>query len=109
MQLSVFRAAVFGGDLYADVFRVGLGVFDGDIEITVFVKDAGVDQFKFGLVFAAAAVFVAQQLVGKFGLRVFVELLDVGMGRGRVEIIINFLDVLAVIALRIAESEKPLF
>ena len=76
-----FRAAIRSRDLDQDVFDVGLGVFHEHIEVAVLVEYAGVQQFEFRLVLAAPLVFVDQLGIGKLRLRIFVEILHVGMRR----------------------------
>ena len=48
--------AVMRGYLNQEVFGVGLGVFDKDIKIAIFVKRTGVEQFVLELFLAAPAV-----------------------------------------------------
>ena len=94
--------------LQENVFNIGLCVFDLDIEITVVGKDAGVNQLILWFIFAAPPVFFDEPRVGKSGLRIFVEHPHVRMGRGTVEVIIELLDVLTVVAFRVGQSEQPL-
>ena len=88
---------------------IGFGVFDEDIEVAVVVEDAGVDQFEFGIVLAAAAVFVDELGVGEFALRILVEHFQIGVRWQRIEIPVALFDIFAVIALAVGEAEEALF
>ena len=100
------RTAVVDRDQHEDVVGRGLGVFHEDIEITVRIEQAGVEQFKLRLIFPPPAVHVNQLFVGKGRLRILVKELQVGIrGRG-IEVIIELLDVLAMVALGIGEAEE---
>ncbi len=101
------RRPVMHRDPHQDVFRTCLGVFDHDIEVAVVVEHAGVEQLELGLVLAAPPVLCHQPGVREFPLRIFVEILQVRVGRGGVEIIIELLDVLAVVALAVGQAEQP--
>jgi hypothetical protein len=57
---------------------------------------------------AAAAVLLDQLFVRELGERVFVERLHVGMRRRAVEVVVQLLHVLAVVALVAREPEEPL-
>src|SRR5512139_3644159 len=107
MQRRVFRSPVVGGDLHQDVVRAGLGVFDEDIEIAVVVERAAVDQLELGNLPAPAPVLFCQQRVGKRALGILVEHLEIGVGGRGVEVIIEFLHVLAVVGFAVGESEQP--
>ena len=96
------------GQPHQDVLGACLGVFDIDIEIAIGVEDSGIHDLEFGLLLAAARVLLHQPGVGIFGLRIFVEHPRVTIGRHRVEIVVKLLDVLAVVALAIAETEHAL-
>src|SRR5260370_26498845 len=101
-------SAVVRSHEHEDVFRRGFRIFHEDVEVAVIGENAGVQQFEFELRPVAAAVFLEQSRVRKFRLRIFVEHFQVGMGRGSVQIVINLLHVLAVIALGIGEAEEAL-
>ena len=108
MQFSRIGGAIVDRHLQENVFNIGLCVFDLDIEITVVGKDAGVNQLILWFIFAAPPVFFDEPRVGKSGLRILVEHPHVRMGRGTVEVIIEFLDVLTVVAFRIGQPKQPL-
>src|SRR5690606_32940674 len=106
MDRRGFRPAVYGRDLNANIVGIGLCIFDKKIKIAVFVKNAGVDEFEFIVGFCPACVLFVKQFIGRFGLRVFVEVFHMGMRRRVVQIVIAFLYVFAVIALRPAQAEE---
>ena len=78
---------------------VGLGVFDHDIEVAILVEDARVEQLEFGPLPPWRRFSSISRPIGKLVLRILVEELHVGMGRGVVEVEVVLLDVLAVVAL----------
>ncbi len=100
--------AVVDRHLHQNVVDIGLGIFDYDIEIAVVVEHPGVDQLELGLVPAAPSVLLDQPGVREGCLRILVEHAHVGMGRGAVEIVVELLDVLAVVALGIGQPEEAL-
>ena len=86
----------------------GLGEFHEDVEVAVFIEDAGVEQLEFRLVSAATAILGEQPRVGKFLLGILVQHFHVGMRRCRVEVIVQLLDVFTVVAFAVGQAEKPL-
>ena len=108
LQLGRFRPAVVDRDLDQHVLGAGLGIFDEDVEITVLVEDPGIDQLIFEAGAPARRIGFDQILIGVAGLRIFVEIFHVGVGRRAVEVEVVFLDVLAVIAFGVGEAEEPL-
>ena len=101
-----FRPTIVDGHAHQDVFRRILGVFHEHVEVTVIVKNARVEQFKFRFTFAARRAFCNQPVVGKGALRILVEHLQVGMRRRGVEVVIKLLHVFAVIAFGIGKAEE---
>ena len=102
-------AAIGHRDAHQDVVGGGLRILDLDVEVAILVEQAGVDQLVFGQPLAIAArILVEQVLIGKGILGQLVEHPAIGVARHSVEIIIELLDVLAVIALRVGKAEKPL-
>ena len=99
---------IAGGDLHQEVVRGILCVFHNDIEITVIVKDAGIDQFELFRVPSPAAILIHQPPVRKLPLRVFVEHFQVGMRRGCIQKIIQFLHILAVVPLGVGQPKETL-
>src|SRR5690606_3640917 len=106
VQGGVVGAAVAGGVAHEQVVGAGLGHGDAHVEVAVFVKDAGVGDLEFGIVQAARGVLRDETAVGVFGLWILVERLHPGVGRGGVEVVVEFLDVLAVVALGAGEAEE---
>ncbi len=101
-------AAVVHRQLHQDVVDAALGVFDLDIEITPAVEDPGVDQLILGILRRPPPVLFDQFVVRECGLRILIKHPHVGMRWRAVEIVIEFLDVFAVIALLIGQPEQPL-
>src|SRR5262249_2500753 len=108
MQRCRRRATVRGGYLPEDIVGAGPGVFDRDVKITRFLQNSRIQQLEFRLLGGSALVFCYQRTVREGRLRVFVKHSQVGMARGGVEIVIDFLDVLAVIAFAVGQPEQPL-
>ena len=100
--------AVIYRQLHQDVVDAALGVFDLDVEITLVVEDRGIDQLELRFLRGPAAVLLDQRIVGKRALRISIKHPHVGMGRRTVDVVIQLLDVFAVIALGIGQPEQPL-
>src|SRR5208337_1083469 len=83
-------------------------VLDCHIEVAIVVERAGVCQLELRLILAAAAILLDQCCVWEFALRIFVQTFRIRMGRRRIEIEIEVLYVLTVIALGIRETEDAL-
>src|SRR6516164_6106654 len=108
VQRGRFGRAIIDRHPLQDVVDIGFCVFDLDIEIAVFRKHTGVDQLEFGVSPAATPVLFDKSCVGKCRLRVFVEHTHVRMGWRAVEVVVEFLDVFAVVALGIGQPKQPL-
>src|SRR4029077_12576071 len=79
-------------------------------EVPVVIEDAGVDEFELHRRRAlATCVLLEQPFVGVCGLRQLVELARVSVARDGIEIVVDLLDVLAVVALLVGQAEQPLF
>jgi hypothetical protein len=104
MQRGRIGAAVEGLDRDRDVVRACLRVLHENVEVTLFVENAGVENLELGRSAPAPPVLFHQMRVGKLGLGIFVEALHVGVGRVRIDIELLILEVLAVIAFW---SQKP--
>src|ERR1700733_6487940 len=91
-----------------NVFLVSLSIFNKQIEITVFIKNFGIKKLKFTIRKTAPFVLLSQSLIGKSGLRIFLDHFYEAMSWGIVEIKIVFFEVLSMIAFGIGESEHPL-
>jgi hypothetical protein len=110
MNRSRLRPAVVDGDPHEHIVGIGLGIFDIDVEVAVVIEDAGIDQFEFHRRRAlATCVLLEQPFVGVCGLRQLVELARVGVARDGIEIVVDLLDVLAVVAFLVGQAEQALF
>src|SRR5271170_4184337 len=100
-KLHIRRLGSTVGNGYTDqnVINIALGVLGGDIEVAIFLEDAGLFDLKLWVELAAAAVLFEQAGIRKLGLRVLVETLEIGVGGRGVEVIINLFHILAVVAL----------
>ena len=93
---------------HQDVVRGGLGVLDQHIEIAIVVERAGVQELVFHVLLAPATVRRHQIQVGESSLGILVLALEVRVGRCAVQVEPVLLDILAVVALPVGESEHPL-
>src|SRR5436309_1097437 len=98
MELGGLGAAIRRGDANEHVVGRGLRVLDDDVEVPVGVEDSGVDQLELPRAAVAPPVLRHERVVGERRLRIFVEALHVGVGRGRVEVEVVLLHVLAMAA-----------
>jgi len=96
-------------DFHQQVVRTRLGIFDKDVVIPIVVEEAGIEQLEFRLILAAAAVFFDELTVRKLALWVLVQHLQVRVRRRRIDIVVEFFRVLAVISFAIREAENALF
>ena len=103
-----FGCTVGNGHLHQDVFDIGLGVFDRHVEIAAVVEDSGVEDLELWRTEAAPAAFLDQAGIRELGLWIFVEHAHVSVARHAIEIVVELLDILAVIAFRIGQAEQPL-
>src|SRR5207249_4985537 len=108
MQRRSFRPAVRNRQANKNVVLVGLGIFRKDIEVAVVIKGSAVDEFKLSCAQTAAPIFLDETPIRKFRLRVFVKRLHVRMRRRRVEVVVELLYILTVIALGAGETEEAL-
>ncbi len=106
VQCGRLRTAVMHRHLAEDIGRAGLGVLHEHVKVPIIVEDTGIEQLEFRVGLAAGGVALDQLRVGKGPLRILVKHLEVGMGGGGVEVIIELLDVLAVIALAVGQPEE---
>jgi hypothetical protein len=77
-----------------------------DVEIAVPIENARVQYFVFGLLPGPLAVFLPELFVREGLLRVLVQVFHVEMGGHIVEVVIEFLDILPVVALIIAQPKE---
>ena len=106
MELGGLGPPVQRRDDGVDVVGIRLGVLDRDVEEPAVLEDPGLRDLVFRPVAPARQVLAHQRLVGERRLRVAVELLEVGVARDRVEVVVDLLDVLAVVALLIGQAEQ---
>src|ERR1051326_4507937 len=108
MDLCSFRSAVRDRNTNANVFYTGFRILDKYIEVAALVEHSCIEQLEFGLIFAAPAIFSCELGIRILGLRIFVEVLHVGVGRRGIEVEVIFLYVFTMIALVAGDAEKPL-
>ena len=108
VQLGGRRPPVGRGDLHQDVLRAPLGVLHEDVEVAVFLEDAGVEELVLHLVAGAPPVRLHQVGVGIGRLGILVEVLHVRVGRRAVEVEVVLLYVLAVVPFTVREPEDAL-
>ena len=109
VQVRRFGATVDRLDLDEQILRTSLGVLHEHIEVTVFLKHPGVQQFVFEILPAAAAVGLNEVGIREWRLRVLVEVLHVRVRWSVIEIEVVFLHVLAVVALAVGQTEEAFF
>src|SRR5262249_9385184 len=85
-----------------------LGIFDEHIEVAVGVEAAGIDELEFRICPIAAPILFDQLVVREGCLRVFVEVLHVGMCGCRIEVEIIFLDVFAMVSFVAGQTVEAL-
>src|SRR5262249_32319033 len=108
MDFGVLGSAIVQRESQQDVLGVGLGILDLDVEVAIVVEDAGINQLELGLAPVAPGVLLDQLVVGKRPMRILVEHAGVAVGRHRIEIVVELLDVLAVVALAVVQPEQAL-
>src|SRR6266446_3490199 len=74
IQRCQFRSVVGDADLDADVFWTRFGIFDENIEVSISLKRARVEQLEFGGLLIPGTVLSHQPRVRKLRLRVFVQI-----------------------------------
>src|SRR5262249_51624981 len=79
---------------------------DEDVKVTVLVEHARVEQLVLEFLTAPRAAGCDEVAVRVGGLGILVEVLHVRMGRRAVEVEVILLDVLAVVALAVGQSEQ---
>src|SRR5271154_4252826 len=109
LQFGCLWPAIHYADLDKNVLWSVLGIFHKYVEVAIFVEHSGVQQFVFHVVTIAAFVRLNQIGVGVGGLRIFVQILHVGMGRRAVKVEVIFLNVFAVVALAVGQPEHAFF
>ena len=108
MERSRVGAAIVGRDSDDDVLRIGLRNLDVDVEIAVFIKDAGIDQLVLRSLPLPALVLRHEIRVGEGSLRILVEKMHVRVRRRVVDVKEVILQILAVVPLQRVNSEESL-
>ena len=106
---SALGSPVVHAHPHQDIVGLGLRIFDLDVEIAVVVEQPGVDELE--LRFSAAAsprILVDEALIRVGALRELVEHARVAVAGDSIEVVVDFLDVLAVVALRVGQPEEAL-
>src|SRR4249919_3770626 len=96
--------AIRDRDPEEDIVRGGLCILRRDVEVAPVVEYTGVDELELGVGLGATSVLVDEPGVGICRLRILVERLQVRRRRSCVEVVVELLDVLAVISLVTAEA-----
>src|SRR5207245_4618591 len=92
-----------------DIVRRTLRVLGKNIEVAVLFKNSRVHQLKLRCISSPASVLRDELAIRKLGLRIFVERFQVGSCRRGIQIEIFLLHILAMVAFRAGQTEKPLF
>jgi hypothetical protein len=85
-----------------------LCVFDEHVEIAVVIEDSAVNELEFRLAEAAPTVLLDEPGIGELSLWILVKHPEIGVARRAVEVVIELLHVLAVVALAVCQAEKSL-
>src|SRR5207245_116137 len=105
MQCGRLRPAITYADLDEEVFWRLFSIFHKDIEVAVLLEHTRVEQFIFHVATIAPLVGLDQIVVRIFRLRIFVQVLHVGMRGRAVEVEVVFLNVFTVVGLAVREAE----
>jgi len=81
---------------------------DKDVPVPVLVKGIRVEKFELGDLPAAMLVLAHEILIRILPLGVLVKELHVRVRGGGVEVVIKFLDILAMVSLRARDTKEPL-
>src|ERR1700722_15035448 len=109
MQRSWCISSIEHFDFDAGILRGSLGILNENVEIFTLVENTRINEFIFGIKWGSSPIFFFEFLIRKFLLRIFVEVFHVGMGRCRIEVVITFLDIFAMVAFPSIQSKQPLF
>src|SRR5215213_7005485 len=109
MDRSLLGTAVMDRRPHEYFIDVYLRILDLDVEVSVVIENARVDQLELHCGRATTTrVLLDQQFVWISGLRQLVEQARVGVTRDSVEIIVQLFDVLAVVTFFIRQAKQPL-
>src|SRR6201993_1506308 len=98
MQRGPIRATIEYGDSNQDAFWRFLRILHKHVEIAVFIEDSRIEQLILEFLARTMPACLHQVPIREIRLRVFVEILHVGMSRCAIEIEVVFLHILAVIS-----------
>ncbi len=107
MERRRIRPAIVGRDPGMDFLGAGLGVDDFHVPVAALVEGAGVDEIVRWGEPVPARVLGDQGFVGKSGLRILVEVAQIAVARGGIQVEVDLLDVFAAIALVAGQTECP--
>ncbi len=108
-ELRPVGPAVVRRDRQQHVAGLCLRVFDEDVEVTAVRERAGIEQLVLRRADPAPAVLFHEIRIRERRLRILIEHLQIRMARRGVEIVVELLDVLTVIAFAVREPEEALF
>src|SRR5690349_17990713 len=105
MNCGSFRIPVlyinFNKNILYGLLRIGYT----NIKILILIEHSCVQYFVFRLGTAPLRIFISQLIVWEFLLRVFIQILHIVVRRKIIEIIIQFLYILTMIALVVTETK----
>src|SRR5260370_17434012 len=108
MDRSRLGSAINCGNLHQYVVGCRFCIIDKQVEISVLAKDAGVDQLELGFLFVSASIFLTKPRVRKLILWIFIESFQIRMSWRRIEIVINFLHIFAMVPLAVRHTNQSL-
>lgn len=99
VQVGRIGSSVVSGDPDRDAVDVlfVLGILDKDVPVTILVKRVRVQELVLADLSTPVSGFLLELFVGEFVLGVLVQELHVRVGRRRVEVVVELLDVLSVV------------
>ena len=109
VQVRRVGSVVGDEDANQDVVGVGFGIFDLDVEILIAVEYARVEQLELRIIPSAAPVLRHERRIRERFLRILVEAFHVAVRRRVIQVEVAFLDVFAVVAFVVGQTEEPLF
>ena len=109
MQSGFLGTTVMYRDLHQNGVRARFGVLDKDVKVTIVVEEARVDQLELRNQLAPVRILLEQPTVGKCALRILVEHFHVGMRRRGIKVVVQFLDILTMIAFTVGKTKESFF
>ena len=108
-QFSIRVAAVADRDTDVNLRRAGFGIRDFNVPITPVIKRARIKNAERGIGAAPECIFIDQLPVGVGRLRIFVEILQPGVGGQSGLVKIGLFYIFAMVALFARQPECTLF